>query len=132
VEKHKKARTFARAIGYSKFHGIAAQFGIFCRIIRAIGNCKIVVEELNEVTTPNRAPPDWKWLCSRGRHRGVTIIGLSQRPASVDKDFIGNSTEIYAGCLTYDQDWKSLSSKFGRDAAKLATMLPYSLLHWKG
>jgi len=114
------------------FSGIVRQFGHFCRIVRAVGNLQVVCEELNEITKPNNAPPDWKWLCSRGRHRGVKIIGLSQRPASVDKDFIGNTTEVYAGRLTYDRDWKSLASKFGKRAADIATLKNYDLMHWKG
>lgn len=114
------------------FAHMARQFDLFCRIVRAVGNCRAVVEELNEVTTPSRAPADWKWLCSRGRHRGVKVIGLSQRPASVDKDFIGNATEIYAGRLVYDRDWKALASKFGKDAAKIPNLPDWTLMHWKG
>jgi len=115
-----------------EYHDMSKQFDFFCRIVRAVGNCRCVVEEMNEVTQASAAPPAWKWLCSRGRHRGVKIIGLSQRPASVDKDFIGNATEIYAGRLTYDRDWKALTSKFGRESEKLATLPDWTLLHWKG
>lgn len=125
-----KNKTF-RIAYVPDYEGMANQFDIFCRIVRAVGNCRVVVEELNEVTKPAHSPPAWKWLCSRGRHRGVKIIGLSQRPASVDKDFIGNTTELWAGILTYNLDWRSLKSKFGnKDAAKIATLPVHTLMHW--
>jgi len=113
------------------FKYMEKSFDQFCRMVYAIGNVRVVVEELNEVTKPSYAPPAWKGLCSRGRHRGLRVIGLSQRPASVDKDFIGNASEIYAGVLNYDPDWKSLASKFGKDAVKLATLPKREQLHWK-
>jgi len=51
-----------------KFNGMHHQLNTFCRIVHAIGNLRFMCEALNEVTTANKAPPDWKWLCSRGRH----------------------------------------------------------------
>ena len=113
------------------FDAINVQFGYFCKIVRAIGNCRCVVEELNEVTSASFAPPEWKWLTSRGRHRGLKIIGMAQRPASVDKDFIGNATEIYSGRLNYEGDCTALASKFGRKgAAELSNLPDWTLKHW--
>jgi len=125
-----KRKTFKIAFRPS-FKDMGAQFGKFCRLVYGVGNLRVVVEELNEVTKPSYAPPEWKAVCSRGRHRGLHVVGLSQRPASVDKDFIGNATEIYAGRLNYDRDWQSLASKFGKDAAKLAKLEKPKQLHWK-
>jgi len=67
----------------------------------------------------------------QGRHRGINV-GLSQQPASVDTNFIGNATEIYARRLPYDRDWKAMASKFGREASMLATLPNRKLMHWKG
>ncbi len=114
------------------FRALAEQFAYVCRIVRAAGKCRFVAEELNEVTRPSYAPPEWKWLCSRGRHRGIRIIGVSQRPASVDKDFIGNATEGWAGRLPYERDWQALAPVLGREAAKLANLPPRQFLHWGG
>jgi len=126
-----KNKTF-RVAYVPKYKDMENQFDMFCRIVRAVGNCRVVVEEMNEVTKPAYSPPAWKWLCSRGRHRGVKVIGLSQRPASVDKDFIGNANEIYSGRLSYDRDWRSLATKFGKMAADIATLKDHDLMHWKG
>ncbi len=113
------------------FDELASEFSRFCRVAYAVGRLRAVVEELNQVTKPSYAPPDWLNLCSRGRHRGVRIAGASQRPAQVDKGFIGNMTEVYAGRLPYKNDWKSLEPLLGVDAAKLATLKKPGQLHWK-
>jgi len=113
------------------FEDLAGDFSRFCRLVYAVGRVRVVVEELNQVTQPSYAPPAWRNLCSRGRHRGVMIAGASQRPASVDKDFIGNMTECFAGRLPYRNDWKSLEPLLGKDAHKLATLKKPGQLHWK-
>jgi len=114
------------------FRCLNEQFAQFCRLTYAVGNMTVGIEELNEVTKPSYAPPDWKSLTSRGRHRGLHIRGMSQRPASVDKDFIGNATEVYCGRLPYAPDWKALQGKFGAKASQLEKYPLQKQMHWSG
>lgn len=83
------------------------QFDMVCRAALAAGNLVLVVEELRFVTTPSRAPLGWAQVTLTGRHAGLTVYGASQRPASIDKDFLGNATLIRCGCLTYPEDVKA-------------------------
>ena len=39
-----------------------------------------------------------------GRAYGCEVFGLSQRPASMDKDFLSNCTVIRTGRLAYSED----------------------------
>ncbi|RQQ65551.1 hypothetical protein [Burkholderia stagnalis] len=80
------------------------QFDAFCRIAFAAERMTFIVDELKSVTTPSRSPVGWGMLTGRGRKRGIRIYGLSQRPASIDKDFLGNCNFVRAGRLTYDED----------------------------
>lgn len=128
ILKMKKFRVAFRP----SFKRMEADFDRFCRIAWAVGNMRVVAEELNKVTKPSHAPPSWREITSRGRHRGLRIIGVSQRPASVDKDFFSMATEIYAGRLTYTPDRKSLAPMLGdAKAAQLATMPDRKLVHWR-
>lgn len=86
-----------------------SQFDLFCRMALDAGNLTLVVEELRFVTTPSRAPLGWAQCCLTGRHKGLRIYGLSQRPASIDKDFLGNCTRIRTGRLTYPEDLKAVA-----------------------
>lgn len=79
-------------------------FAIFCRLAAAWQRCAVLVEELRFVTTPSRAPVAWASLTLRGRHWGLRIFGTSQRPAHIDKDFLGQCTVIRTGALSYPED----------------------------
>lgn len=102
----------------------AKQFDAFCRIAYAAGHCAIVAEELAFVTTASHAPPGWSQLNLKGRHRGVTIYGTTQRPAKVDKDFFGNCTRIRCGRLNFANDQKVMADVLGVPIAAIGTLKP--------
>ncbi|MFZ4756700.1 MAG: hypothetical protein ACOYLX_00870 [Burkholderiaceae bacterium] len=81
------------------------QFEVFCMVAwRSVG-AVVYVEELGQVTTPSKAPPAWSKLCAAGRHQSLTIIGSAQRPAMIDKTFLGNATLIRTtGGFRYQAD----------------------------
>ena len=87
----------------------AWQFNLFCRLAYARGDLCMVVEELAFVTRPSWAPDAWRMMTCTGRHGGVHIIGTSQRPAQVDKDFLGNATLIRCGRLGHRADVKVMA-----------------------
>ena len=62
-----------------------------------------------------------------GRHKGLRLYGLSQRPASIDKDFLGNCTRVRTGRLAYPEDVKAVSKAMGGHAADIQALTP---LHW--
>jgi len=115
-----------------RFATLQYDFAAFCRIAYVETNLRMLVEELNTVTEANRAPPDWRNITSRGRHKGLHIIGISQRPAGVDKDFIANATKGAAGRLRYEADQRALMPVLGRDALKLGQIPPRKFLAWEG
>lgn len=79
-------------------------FEIICNVAYALGDVCLVVEELQFVTEASRAPDAWKRVCTTGRKRGMVIMGTSQRPASMDKHFLGNCSHITCCGLGFDDD----------------------------
>ncbi len=109
-------RTKAKAIIYVPTGNDAAvkkQFDLFCRIVWELEGCTVLVEELSRVTMASWAPQAWKNLSTAGRHQGLTIIGTSQRPSTIDKDFLGNCTEIRCYRMNYDNDAKVMADSLG-------------------
>ncbi len=102
----------------------ARQFDWICRAALAAGNLTLVVEELRFVTTPSRAPMGWAQVCLQGRHAGLTVYGASQRPASIDKDFLGNCTAIRTGRLAYPEDRRAVSKATGISEAEIQALQP--------
>lgn len=91
----------------------ARQFEHFCRVGYALGNCTMVVEELAFVTMPSFAPPAWSMVTCTGRHKGLTVIGCSQRPAQIDKNFFGNCSTVHCGRLNDANDVRVMSRCLG-------------------
>lgn len=109
----------------------AKQFDIFCRLAFNLGNVLVVVEELRFVTMPSRAPEGWALLTLRGRKRGVKIIGTSQRPAQIDKDFLGNCTLIRCGALEYPADRAAVAPVLRCRVEDIAALSGHRFIEWK-
>lgn len=88
---------------------VKRQFDLFCRVVWEVEGSTVLVEELSRVTMPSWSPPAWRNLSTAGRHRGLTLIGVSQRPANIDKDFLGNCTEVRCYRVNYDNDAKVMA-----------------------
>ncbi|HBF50961.1 MAG TPA: hypothetical protein DDX04_12150 [Massilia sp.] len=92
---------------------VKRQFDFFCRIVWELEGATVLVEELSRVTMPSWSPPAWRNLSTAGRHQGLTIIGVSQRPAQIDKDFLGNCSEVRCYRVNYDNDAKVMADTLG-------------------
>lgn len=90
-----------------------AQFGVVCQMAMLARNITFIGDELHTVTQPNRAPDGWRKLVMMGRGYGAKVYGLSQRPASVDKDFLGNVSAIHVRRLAYEADAKACAAALG-------------------
>lgn len=84
--------------------GLEDAFGLLCRLSFQAADNLFLAEELSDVTKPSWAPPAWKKIMTQGRHQRLHIIGAAQRPALVDKNFLGNCTYIRVFTLRYRND----------------------------
>ena len=128
-----------RAMGAKRFRAVfypsrddearALQFDLWCRALLAAGQLVAVVEELAFVTKPSKAPPGWRELSLLGRHpkHACSIIGTSQRPAQIDKDFLGNCDLIHCGRLGEKPDAEKAASKL---AVRPEEIMLLPDLHW--
>ena len=106
----------------------SAQFDVFCGLALAAKNLTLVVEELRFVTTPSRAPMRWAQVTMTGRHAGLRVIGTSQRPASIDKDFLGNATLIHTGRLVYPEDTRAVAKAMRVAESEIDDLAPLDWL----
>jgi hypothetical protein len=102
----------------------AREFDHFCRIGYALGDCTMVVEELAFVTMPSFAPPAWSMVTCTGRHKGLTVIGCSQRPAQIDKNFLGNCSTVHCGRLNDANDVRVMARCLGVEEGELRQLAP--------
>lgn len=101
-----------------------AAFAFVCNLAFALGDCCLVIEELRFVTKPSWAPMEWARITAQGRHKRLRVRGTSQRPASVDKDFVGNCTRVRSGRLAYPDDARAVSRVMLVPEADLLALRP--------
>lgn len=99
----------------------ARQFELWCTALLAAGRATCLVEELAFVTKPSWAPRAWREMILLGRHpkHQLSIIGTSQRPAQVDKDFLGNCDLVHSGRLAARNDARVVAEVLGVDFREL-------------
>lgn len=95
-------------------------FDVFCHLAYRKQDTWLVNHELSGVTEPNWAPEGWEMCTSDGRHNGMVIIGASQRPATIDKNFLSNCSRIHAFRLTEMNAIEPLARMLALDRAQLA------------
>lgn len=105
-----------------------SHFDLFCRAAYAWGRCTVVVEELADVTTPGKAPTGWGMIVRRGRHQGLTVYGVTQRPAESDKTIIGNATLTHCCKLKRDTDRAYMAREMGCDKKLLDALKPLEFI----
>lgn len=88
---------------------LANAFAVVCALAFSAGNLMFLAEELSDVTTASLAPPAWKQCITQGRHKGLHVVGAAQRPALIDKTFLGNCTYIRCFTLRYADDRKAMA-----------------------
>lgn len=105
-----------------------AAFDVFCKVAMAAGNLTLVVEELHSVTQPSNAPDGWRKVNFMGRAYGLDVFGLSQRPASVDKAFMGSLSFCHVGRLPHPPDQKAMADVLGVQQAEIASLTGFSAI----
>ena len=104
------------------------RFDALCSIAYELGDLTLLVEELQLVTTPSWAPPAWSDCTLRGRHRRLSIIGLSQRPASVDKNFLSNCSTVSTCRLNFEEDVQCMARMLGVARERVLNLPPFAFL----
>ena len=103
-----------------------ALFAFWCagvwEVIGADRPCVAVVEELGQVTTPGRAPPEWHQLVTRGRKYALQLVTIAQRPQEADKTILGNRGTLAVGYLDRRQDRELAARELDIDEPELARL----------
>lgn len=93
-----------------------------------------VIEEANLAYPAQSLPRDCYGVqraVLQGRHRGIDVVALSQRPALVSADFRGQVDEMYVFPLSADLDRARILDHIGREwEAALKSLKPHHYLRW--
>lgn len=108
------------------------EFPWIARIAYEIGELCLVAEEISWAISPAKMDPRIEILIRMGRHKGVELIGISRRPAEVNRDLTANAGTIHIFRTTEPRDIKYFRDLLGRDAAERLPRLPEYTSHlWR-
>lgn len=100
---------------------------------RGVGSgITLVVEEMNlsfPVHGGATKAPSFAEICSRGRHYGIEVYGLSQRIAEVSTRFRGNCTQTVILRQQGPRDTQAAIDAIGVDKAKVQNLKNLQYLH---
>lgn len=92
----------------------------------------LICDEMS-LTAPNqkkaKGSRDFLKLVNLGRHYGLEIIGISQRPAQVDTDFRSNCAENYFFRLADHNDISAVKSTLGSLAESCTRLEPHNFYY---
>lgn len=94
----------------------------------------LVVEEMNNsfpVSSGVKVCPGFAEICSRGRHFGIEVIGVSQRIAEVATRFRANTDETIVLRQKGPNDIKAAANELGTTEAQVRTLKNLEFLHEK-
>lgn len=124
--KHAKGgKVRARYVPQADVLKLADPFAFVCQLAFKAGNLVFLAEELSDVTTASHAPAAWRQVITQGRHQGLHVIGAAQRPAVIDKTFLGNCTYVRCFGLRYREDRRAMAAALDvpeADVTALATV----------
>lgn len=103
-------------------------FNVLCKIALGAGNMVLIVEELHTATLASNAVDGWRKVNFMGRGFGLWVFGLSQRPASVDKAFMGSLSFLHVGRLPHPPDQKAAAEVLGVHASEVAALVGYQAI----
>lgn len=99
------------------------EFHEMMRVIFEVGDLLLVVEEVHHFASVHKMPAFLKHIILRGRHKGITFFGTTQRPGELHKTILSQCNHLFVGSIFEKNDTQYLSDFLGRKTAKMLQSL---------
>lgn len=101
-------------------------------LVFAIGNITFLVEEIDCYCSSFQIDPSFAHIIQRGRHKNITLIGVTQRPFGINRLLTSQAKEIYVFSTNEPRDRDYLKNLLGQAVeTKLDQLGQYEYLHWR-
>lgn len=98
----------------------------------ALGDMTFVVEEIDSICTAYDLPETFSRLIARGRHRNITLIGVTPAPFGIHRDLTRQAKEIYVFNTKEPRDRDYLRNLLGQDIeSKLDALGKFEYVKWE-
>lgn len=103
-----------------------------CDLVYTLGNCCFMVEEIDCYCTAYQISDTFAAVIQRGRHKNITLIGITQRPYGIHRLLTSQAKEIYIFNTNEPRDREYLRTLLGQEIeTKLDALKQYEYIHWQ-
>jgi len=97
----------------------------------ALGNLCFLVEEIDCYCTSYQISDSFAHIIQRGRHKNITLIGITQRPFGIHRLLTSQAKEIYIFNTNEPRDREYLRTLLGQEIeGKLDSLKQYEYVKW--
>jgi len=100
-------------------------------LVFLLGNMTFVVEEVDCYCTPYQISDAFAHIIQRGRHKNITLIGITQRPYGIHRLLTSQAKELYIFSTSEPRDRDYLKSLLGQEIEPMLDALEqYQYVKW--
>jgi len=96
-----------------------------------LGDCTLVIDEVDMFCSPYGIPPTFKRLLSRGRHDQLNLIWTARRPQEVSKLLLSQSDEFFLFQMHHPDDVDYFRKFMCFDRHQVLTLQVGQSIHWE-
>ncbi|MFZ2146957.1 MAG: AAA family ATPase [Sedimentisphaerales bacterium] len=138
TEEHERLLEFWRQVYRQNFRIIYrpikpdAEIEKICGLVYTLGNCCFLVEEIDCYCTSYQISDTFAAIVQRGRHKNITLIGITQRPYGIHRLLTSQAKEIYIFNTNEPRDREYLRTLLGQEIEqKLDSLKQYEYINWQ-
>ena len=101
-------------------------------LVYELGNVCFLVEEIDCYCSTHKISDSLAAIVQRGRHKNITLIGITQRPYGINRLLTSQAKEIYIFSTNEPRDREYLRTLLGQEIeARLDALEQYQYLKWE-
>jgi energy-coupling factor transporter ATP-binding protein EcfA2 len=109
-----------------------AEFPALADLIFRLGDCTVYIEEIDSFMTPHTIGSEFCGLVQRGRHKRISLIGITQRPFGIHRLLTSQAKEIFIFNTNEPRDREYLRDLLGQEIEPMLDSLQqYEYLRWQ-
>ena len=109
-----------------------AEIEMICELVYSLGNCCFLVEEIDCYCSAYQISDNFAAIIQRGRHKNITLIGITQRPYGINRLLTSQAKEIYIFNTNEPRDREYLRTLLGQEIeAQFIELSQYEYIKWQ-
>jgi len=109
-----------------------AEIERICQLVYNLGNCCFLVEEIDCYCSTHQISETFAAIVQRGRHKNITLVGITQRPYGIHRLLTRQAKEIYVFNTNEPRDREYLRILLGQEIeTKLDSLQQYQFVKWQ-